>query len=369
METGICYYCGEASPIEDLRSVDSHLLCEDDYEDQTLTCSRCGERLLVDNNAGSENFVLCQSCYDEAYTNCSRCSDLLRLSEAYYTEADDETPLCYDCYCERTEPEKWIEIYSYKPDPIFYGTGPRFFGLELEMENAGFSHSNAKRLLDIANKNHDLLYIKSDSSLDEGFEAVTHCCSLSYHINNFPWDAILQEAASMGYRSHQTRNSGLHIHVSRLAFGTSATKQESCISRVIYFFEKNWDQILIFSRRSQAQMDRWARRYGYKNTPRDTMEGAKESGNGRYCSINILPADTVEFRVFRGSLRLNTVIAALQFVDAVCDAAIYLTDEEMQALSWQQFVKDLDQSRRKELVEYLKIRQLYVNEKIECEEV
>jgi len=187
-------------------------------------------------------------------------------------------------------------------------------------------------------------------------------------MSKFPWKELLEAAIQMGYRGHQTNTSGIHIHLSRIALGSKEALQENAISKIIFFFEKHWDEILIFSRRSQAQIDHWARRYGFKNTPKDIMDGAKETGNGRYCSVNILPADTVEIRAFRSSCRFETIMAALQFVDAICDAAISLTDEEMQNLSWQQFVKDLDPSRRKELIEYLKIRQLYHNEKISAEE-
>jgi hypothetical protein len=367
VETGICDFCNEPTPSDELHRVGSQLLCEGCEED-ALICERCGEPLLADDNGGTDSFPLCRNCYNEAYTNCNQCDELLLLNQAYYTEDDNDRPLCYDCYCNSAREEQWIEQYSFKPDPIFYGEGPRFFGVELEMENGGFSHSNAKKLLNIANIDHELLYIKSDSSLENGFEVVSHALSIDKHANMMPWKELLDEAIKMGYLSHKSSSAGLHCHVSRLAFGRSTATQESSISRVIFFFEKNWDQILIFSRRSQSQIDRWARRYGLKNTPRDTMEGAKESGNGRYCSVNILNPDTIEFRVFRGTLLLSTLLATLQFVDAICDAATSLSDEKMQALSWQQFVIDLDPLKRKELVEYLKKRRLYINDPVLCEE-
>ena len=39
-----------------------------------------------------------------------------------------------------------------------------------------------------------------------------------------------------------------------------------------------------------------------------------------------------------------------------------LSDEQMQDLSWSDFVSVLDKSARPELIEYLKMRRLYVNE-------
>jgi len=368
METGICDICVETFPYDDLHSVGRHVLCDDCFENNTLICSSCGEPLMSEENAGSDSFALCLSCRNEAYTQCCECDELLRLDQAYYTEDDDDRPLCYDCYYNSTREEKWIEQYSYKPDPIFYGEGPRFYGLEVELDIGGFSHSNAKRLLAIANRDLELLYIKADSSLDNGFELVSYPCSLDFHMSKFPWKELLEAAIQMGYRGHQTSTAGAHIHLSRLALGSTTTTQEIVIGRIIFFFSKHWDEILIFSRRTQAQIDRWARKYNFKDSPRDTLEDAKESSNGRYNCINILNPDTVEFRIFRSSCRFETIMAALQFVDAICDAAISLTDEEMQNLSWQQFVKDLDPSRKKELIEYLKIRQLYHNEKISAEE-
>ena len=43
-------------------------------------------------------------------------------------------------------------------------------------------------------------------------------------------------------------------------------------------------------------------------------------------------------------------------------------DEEMQQLSWRDFVQGINKEQMPELVEYLKIKQLYINEKIEFEE-
>ena len=363
METGICYYCDELFPIEDLRSVGSQLLCEGCQDDHTLTCARCDETFLTDDNAGTDSFPLCRNCYGESYTRCCRCDELLQLDQAYYTDFNDEEPLCYDCYCERTENEKCIKNYSYKPEPIFYGTGPRFMGIELEVDHGGFNNSNAKRLLDIANKDHELLYIKSDSSLDDGFELVSHAASLDYHMANYPWAELLQSLIGMNYLSHKAGTCGLHMHVSRNSFGRSYDSQEASIARVLYFIEKQFDELLIFSRRTQAQLDHWARRYGLKDTPQDVLQIAKHnSSNGRYAAVNLENASTLEFRLFRGTLKVQTLKATIQLVDSICQAAVSMDDQEMQALSWQHCMMDIDPTKKPELIEYLKTKRLFVNE-------
>ncbi|MEQ2617621.1 hypothetical protein AAAT94_10640 [Intestinimonas aquisgranensis] len=42
---------------------------------------------------------------------------------------------------------------------------------------------------------------------------------------------------------------------------------------------------------------------------------------GRYICVNLQNSDTVEFRMFRGTLKTNTLLAALELVDRICDVA------------------------------------------------
>ena len=98
----------------------------------------------------------------------------------------------------------------------------------------------------------------------------------------------------------------------------------------------------------------------------EILEHAKKGVHaGRYTCVNLTNPDTVEFRIFRGTLKTNTIFAALQLVDRVCDAACFLSDEELKALSWTSFAAGCTQP---ELVKYLKERQLYVNEPVAAEE-
>ena len=47
--------------------------------------------------------------------------------------------------------------------------------------------------------------------------------------------------------------------------------------------------------------------------------------------------DTIEFRLFRGTLRYNTFMATLQLVDEICNAAISLSDREFERMAWSDF--------------------------------
>jgi hypothetical protein len=364
----VCFHCGEEVNSDSINYISDDPVCDSCLSEYTVTCDRCGAIIWQNENAGTDRIPLCQECFDGFYTRCTQCDVLISLSNAYYMETDDESPLCNTCYEEAQEEAEQIHPYSYKPEPIFYGNGSRFIGIELEIDGAGKSEEHAKELLRIANAQNEHLYIKTDGSLDDGLELVSHPMTLDYHLNCMPWGEILKAAIGMGYTSHKTSTCGLHFHVSRDSLGNSDEEQEDKISKILFFVEKHWDEILIFSRRTQTQLDRWAARYGFKDYPWQVMDQAKKSPKGRYACINLTNRDTIEFRMLRGTLKLNTFMAALQFVNAICDAAISLSEKEMRDLSWQQFVLGIDQRAKPELIEYLRIKRLFVNEPVYTEE-
>lgn len=365
-DTFVCSHCNGCCSTNQRYIVEDDEICEDCATEETVICSHCGERIWQDDNAGDEDIPLCQSCYDQHYTSCERCGRILRYDEAYYENDDEDEPLCYECYS-RSNKETSIHDYYYKPEPIFYGDGSRFMGVELEIDGAGEDSNSARTILNVANGSGlEHLYCKHDGSLDDGFELVTHPMTLNYHYTKMPWKNILNKATQLDYRSHQANTCGLHVHVSRNAFGTTEVEQDSVIARILYFFEKHWEELLKFSRRTQCQLERWAARYGYKEQSRDILDHAKKGYHGgRYTCINLQNTDTIEFRIFRGTLKYNTLIATLQLVDRVCDVALFMSDEEIKSMSWTTFVSGCIAP---ELVQYLKERQLYINEAVAGEE-
>jgi hypothetical protein len=321
--------------------------CPDCADDLLRTCSDCGELVHRNSTYGTANGSVCRWCYEDHYITCADCGEVIHIDDSRYDDEDEEY-YCEDCYHDHQN--KAIHDYYYKPAPIFRGTAPRFLGVELEIDEAGEDNDNARRLLDIAG---DDIYCKHDGSLNEGFEIVSQPCSLDYHLHTLPWDEILHEAVGMGYRSHDAGSCGLHVHVSRLAFGDTYEAQEEAIARVLYFAERNWEQLLRFSRRTQYQLDRWARRYEARadETPADLLHKAKNTCD-RYRAINLTPSHTIEFRLFRGTLNETTFYATLELVDALCEYCINTTDSK--ALNWHSFRQTV--TRFEMLCEYLQKR-------------
>jgi hypothetical protein len=233
-----------------------------------------------------------------------------------------------------------------------------YLGVELEIDNGGECHENAELLLDIMNERNEHIYCKHDGSIADGFEIVSHPCTLGYHMHEMNWSGLMKKALYIGYRSHDTDTCGLHVHVSRNALGNTYDEQDNTIAKILYFVEKNWYEILRFTRRTEDNLNHWACRYGLEPTIAETYNKAKGDYN-RYHCINLLNTHTIEFRIFRGTLKHSTFIATLQFVHALCNWCKDSTMEDIYSAKWESFTSTLTVSRYSELLEYLVNRNLY----------
>lgn len=347
----ICKHCGALIAVSNGEYFNGEFYCRHCLDELTIVCENCGNRIWREDSIEDR---ICQTCYDEDYCRCEGCGYLMRNDDA---NCYNGFAYCDDCYSNRQH--ELIREYDYKPDPIFYGMGQPHYGVELEIDCGGECDGRAEDLGKIANKDNEHLYFKHDGSLDDGFEIVSHPATLDYHLHNIPWKDVMKRARDMKYLSHTAQTCGLHVHINRAALGDTVEEQENTIGRIVYFFEKYWEQILRFSRRTELQANRWAARYGCSTVnPKESLKDAKNSSLGRYTAVNLENQFTVELRIFRGTLRYETFAATLQFVDRLCQAATELTDEQFQTMTWNDFVssaKDIP-----ELTEYLKIRGLEV---------
>ena len=83
--------------------------------------------------------------------------------------------------------------------------------------------------------------------------------------------------------------------------------QGEAVAGVLCFFEKRWEELLKFSRRTPRRLERWAARYGCKEHPKEILDFAKKGCHGgRYTCVNLQNDSTVEFRMFRGTLRASS---------------------------------------------------------------
>ena len=138
-----CDLCGSICEASDLTEFSGQQFCPVCLESETRICDQCYDRIWADNDYGDSNCSLCQDCYDRYYARCDGCGCVVPFDEVNYSFDDEDRPLCNSCYNREERKAKVIHDYYYKPVPVFYGTGPRFIGVELEIDDGGERISNA----------------------------------------------------------------------------------------------------------------------------------------------------------------------------------------------------------------------------------
>lgn len=337
----VCSDCGEI-----LHSANEYVYVNENLTDEKIVCKDCinsGSYFKCSDCGGyftSSHLTLngygvsiCPNCAS-GWTTCHECDMPIRIQ--------DDNFYCGSYFCARHNPERIaIHNYSFKPNPIFYGDGDLYMGVELEIDRGEGSVTTAS---EIKTKQ---IYCKHDGSLGgEGIEIVTHPCTLGYHINELGWDRVIETALRNDYESHNAGTCGLHVHVNRTFFGDDPESQEINISKVVILVQRFWEQIVVFSRRRRSDLDRWAKKpcadFKKEDTDSETRRKIRDEryDGDRYRAINLQNNNTIEFRMYRGTLKLETLLATLQFTDGLCRYAKEHSVEEIYDVSWDEFILD-----------------------------
>lgn len=353
-----CDYCDEITHRVDIVAIDGgrEFVCESCAARYCYRCDDCGEYVSRYNLWSERNLIICCRCSDD-YTVCEDCGDVVHVDDVHsmngYMYCDGCAPLHRDVIWE----------YNYKPSPVFYGelsdTVRGYYGIELEIDEGDDKREAAVHIQDAGGEH---IYLKHDGSLSsDGFEIVTHPATLQYHMESFPWRNICRAALDYNYRSHDTDTCGLHIHASRSLFGSTQTEQDLNIAKTILLIDFWFEQFIVpFSRRNYNQLNEWAKKPNAYILPTDTdyeaMTKARQTSEyDRYKAVNLKNRHTVEFRFFRGTLRRETILASIQFIDTLIK---YVSGVPLADL-WDKTFKDVfGDTQYPELKDYLQKRKI-----------
>ena len=379
-----CADCGEWIPEDEARiTADGDTICESCYDDDYFTCEDCGEihpnSELVEVNPGTYGVTyVCESCADRNYYKCEECGEY--FSDDRIHEDHCGTVICDDCYerydyvtcedCERIvryDDANYCESdgcyycdncvddhndsgdfhnYGYKPEPEFqYRSGEGTnrsqiltFGVELEVD-CGDDHEDLSS--DLVQLDQPI-YMKHDGSLgSEGVEIVTHPCSLAYHQYELRWAEIGRTCKAHDYTSHDAGTCGLHIHIGRQQMGGTFGHRQQTAGNLVLLANALWDQLVRFSRREEGQLEHWACRpclnliFGVEYSDSELTDIALGTErHGRYQAVNLCNCSTVELRLFRGTLKRDTIIASIQLANNLTLYAKTHTPTECLNANW-----------------------------------
>ena len=300
-------------------------------------CSECGQRVHNYRNVSIHGgrTILCNDCLCTKYAYCRRCGDWFPSRERVETRDGDS--LCGSC----GSYEYVLPYHRYYPKTEFFGNNKNnsvpFLGVELEADFGGESDINAGQLVKIFNKNKIFAYCSHDGSLNDGLEIITQPATMEYH-NSIKH--VYKEATDllrkMGYCSHNSDTCGLHIHFNRDFFGDEDTR---CLSRLLYIVEHFWPELVTFSRRPEIRMERYAKKISpipitqYINRCNKTREH-----DYHYYSVNVANLNTIEFRMFKGTLNVDTILATLQLVNNIVVVSKNKKMAEIKNMKWEDFL-------------------------------
>jgi hypothetical protein len=281
-------------------------VCSDCYEnDNYFYCDDCGSYYSGYSNTAlnsyNDEITLCDSCFE----NCNYCDDC----DIYYI--GDFCPNC------ENEKRKLIKNYSYKPTPLFFGDYNKLnYGVELETEQNPYDFAS-----ELTNnekvKNH--IYCKRDGSLDNGVEIVSHPADKNSLLDIYK--TVMEIGLNNGVVSWNNSNCGLHIHISRehiSKFAKTDNKQliESVITYAFGKFQNLWEKIA--GRKGNHYCE-----YRYFDNLTDCFEHQYNFDYDRYKAVNTCNENTIEIRVFKGTLKFEMFKLRFDFLEAfilgLCD--------------------------------------------------
>jgi len=259
-------------------------------------------------------------------------------------------------------------IHSYDYEPDFYlqhladeSDSDLHLGVEIEVDKGGESSNSAKIITAIMGEN---VYAMHDGSLSDGFEIATMPASLNYHMNYINYEEAFKVASALGYRAHDTRTCGLHVHINRRFFGSSRSTQGIKAAFMTLILERNWSEIVKFSRRDYHHIEEWANSRDLSNdvysddTDGEIVDKFYDKYDEKYVAVNTQHSKSYEIRIFRGTLRYETYIATLQFVSNLAHIAKECTTlTRAQQITFDDIV---NYNRYPELVNYLATRGMQV---------
>ncbi len=133
--------------------------------------------------------------------------------------------------------------------------------------------------------------------------------------------------------------------------------------KLLHFVERFWTQLVRFSRRHPNEISQYARRYFDDFTP--LPENIRKVGDAkamrnRAMTVNLQNENTIEIRIFKGSLNPITILGTLEFLHYTLHLLKASDAAKIQQLSWKTFVEGVDKTVYPNLAEYLVRRRLNV---------
>ena len=321
-------------------------MCEEDVITEHYSCEYSGQ-LCEDPDLmlNGDDYMYCESHFDDVFTYCNVCDGVIRHDASWGTQEHDT--LCHECYidgggcdCESCDPRSSrnrragvIQSWDYRPHLQFHPpvpTNPKkplYIGLELEISFGNYDWQSNLGCWYNEGIDQDLIYIKSDSSVSQGCEFVTHPMEPRWALKNFPFEKFNQLITNEWLQARESHDSaGTHIHMNKEAF-TQAHLWK--FLQVHYRLPK-------FLRVLGGRGDTGYASFGQADNERqrkDLMKIVKEKDKGqnydRYCAVNLRNEHTVELRYPASGTSEPAIRKNIELALALYEFSDFITVEDV----------------------------------------
>lgn len=344
-----------------------------------VRCEDCDELEYADYTTSAHlgNDIICRDCIENGYTHLDRydqyvANDCVRSAldadgdstDIHYEDSSFRYDVNLNTYVhvdyedddDEEEEEPTIKAYHSSKRmqrPIeddWSRQNRRFFGVELEVEYHGTATAEDKaHQLNMAINNGlygRSVFFERDGSVPQGFEVISQPMSLPAQRQLWSW--LNNKDLTKHLKSHNTGTCGLHVHVTRR--GLTPLQ----VAKIVAFINAPDNESLIRA---------IARRYaeGYCRIKDKSKLGQAHQSEDRYEAVNVTSSKTIEFRLFKGSLKYESVIAALEFANALVEFTRPFGDCSARNLKADAFMEFINNKFKSET----KVLRAYVNNRLE----
>lgn len=263
----------------------------------------------------------CYSSRGEVWNYCYNCEEPCDIEDLYYNENDGEF-YCSDCYCNTCHDF----VYDYHSwdgeyEPIGDSKEGVYFGLELEVVTNSNINDCIKDFIEICDNNNfkweKYFHIEEDGSLNNGVEFISQPLSPNTVYEIIPKMTRFLKSANFDVDS----SCGGHIHITKNNF------TKSRMVDILQFMELNKDFIFDYSQRDINKFNRWS---PFFNTNLGNLENIALDNvySDRYHVINFNNYDTIEFRLFKGTLSYRNIFANIELIKLLLFSDINKTNNK-----------------------------------------
>lgn len=295
------------------------VLCRDCARMYSTRCSSCGVRLWITRLENSRRLFrstsrgnyICLTC-SQSMSECPLCGSFADKLFKRKSRYGAEEYGCGRCLCV-TDNGDWGD----DPDYLCYHFNQVeegfFYGMELETDDYS-ARSDAIQRLHTAQIQHcdePTFWLKPDGSLAHGIEICFHPRTVSNWVefltNGF-FSEIKTIIESHGGKAYNTSSAGLHIH-----------REKEGVTELLR------NKLILFFSQCKPQLQKIAQRRGnhYCSYDRYNTTRVSQGENIMRGDRNALTLrsyhETIEFRLFRGTLAPKTLVAQIGFADLLLE--------------------------------------------------